>query len=100
MGKLAKVVLVYQAGIANLFEVAGFNMAAYGRDARRIVQSDFRTCENIARGMQMAGVTVMIASCNRAGDIIDEKWVDGLEDCPFREAARPPHAENNLRSAF
>ena len=88
-----KAVLVYQAGIANVFRVTSFNMSNYGRDAARLVQADFRTCENIARGLQMAGVTVRVASCNRAGDIAEAQWTSGLDDCPFRDNARPPFAD-------
>lgn len=35
--------LVYQAGIANVFEVKSLNLANYGRDAKRVYQADFRT---------------------------------------------------------
>ena len=50
-----KVVLVYQAGIANVFEVDSLNLSDYGREARRLLQGDFRTCEAFARGCGAAG---------------------------------------------
>jgi hypothetical protein len=84
-------VLVYQAGIANVFEVASFNLSDYGRDARRIMQNDFGSCINFARGLVEAGHLVGTASCNKAGDITEARWSFGLEDCPlprFREKAR------------
>jgi len=69
--RVTRAVLVYQAGIANVFQVESFNMANYGRDARRLLQSDFRTCEAFARGLVAAGVRVTSAACNRAGDVAD-----------------------------
>ena len=82
-------VLVYQAGIANLFEVNSFEQADRTRNARRY-QGDFRTAEAMARGAVLAGAQVRIASCNRAGDIARSDWTQGLADCPFRDEARPP----------
>jgi len=84
-----RAVLVYQAGIANVFEVDCFNMSDYGREAKRLLQSDFRACEYFARGLAYAGYHVGSASCNRAGDITHTKWSHGLQDCPFRENAMP-----------
>ena len=87
--KIKRAVLVYQAGIANVFAVESFNMADYGRDARRLLQSDFRTCEAFARGLAAAGVLVASAHCNMAGDIIGQTWSEALDDAPFRENHRP-----------
>jgi hypothetical protein len=83
-----KAVIVYQAGIANVFEVECFNMAPYGREAVHIMQSDFRSCESYARGLKHAGYTVAVASCNKAGDVAHQTWIAGLDDCPFRDEAR------------
>jgi len=80
--------LVYQAGIANVFEVESANLADFGRDAKRLMQADFKACENFARGLAAAGVSVYTASCNKVGDIVGQTWTMGLEDCPFRESAR------------
>lgn len=87
-----KVVLVYQAGIANVFEVQSFNMASYGREARRLLQSDFRACEMFARGMAAAGATVTTAACNMAGDIVNQTWSEDLETQPFSNKFRPVFA--------
>ena len=97
-------ILVYQAGIANLFRVPNSNvLAGYDRlalsaaqralavlDTQRVYQGDYRTAEAMARGMVLCGADVRIASCNRAGDIAGAPWIKGLGDCPFRDAANPP----------
>ncbi len=85
---LERAVLVYQAGIANVFQVDCLNMANYGRNAKRLMQGDFRTCESFARGLVAAGVTVASAGCNQAGDIVDAKW-DSEDLGPFRDQAHP-----------
>ena len=81
--------LVYQAGIANVFEVGCFNLAEFGRDAKRLIQADFRTCEAFARGIVASGISVSSAHCNEAGDIVNSKWSAYLEDAPFFEDMRP-----------
>lgn len=88
-----RAMLVYQAGIANVFEVSAFNLegyGGYGRNARRLLQSDFRTCEAFARGLAAAGVIVRSCGCNRPGDVANLAWDDDFG--PFREAARPVDA--------
>lgn len=87
--KSKKVVLVYQAGIANVFEVQSFNMSDYGRDAKRLLQADFRSCENFARGMAAAGCKVATAGCNMAGDIIGQRWTHDLDSLPFSDKFCP-----------
>ena len=82
-------VLVYQAGIANVFKVGCLNMGTTGRNAKRLLQSDFRSCENFAQGLAAAGVKVASAHCNKAGDIVNEKWSTDLEDAPFFKDFRP-----------
>ncbi len=89
MKTIRRAVLVYQGGLANVFSVQSFNMADYGRDARRLLQSDFRTCEAFARGLSAAGVKITSMACNRAGDVIEETWGDNLDDAPFSESFRP-----------
>jgi hypothetical protein len=81
--------LVYQAGIANLFQVDCHNLALDGRNARRIYQGDFRTAESMARGCGHAGAVVMTAACNQAGDIADSKWSEDLENQPFSDKFQP-----------
>ena len=86
---MKRAVLVYQAGIANVFEVQAFNQADHGRDAKRLLQSDFRTCESFARGLGAAGVTVRTLTCNQAGDIAVSRWSDNLDDAPFNDKFSP-----------
>lgn len=92
--KVRKAFLVYQAGIANVFAVDCLNLASFGREAKRLLQSDFRSCESFARGLAAAGVIVRTAACNQAGDIVDSKWSEDLDSQPFSESFRPVH-ENN-----
>ena len=73
--------LVYQAGIANVFEMPS---------KKRLMQNDFRSCEWFCAGMIAAGSKLKIWSCNKAGDIKDQLWAIGLDDCPFRDQAHPP----------
>jgi hypothetical protein len=87
--KVSKAVLVYQGGIANVFAVRSFNMSDYGRDARRLYQGDFRSCEYIAIGLGIAGVKVASAHCNQAGDIAHSTWSTDLHEAPFSEQQRP-----------
>jgi hypothetical protein len=79
--------LVYQSGIANVFAVDCFNLNPFGRNARRLQQSDFKTCAAFARGLGAAGVIVRTASCNVAGDCLDVQWIDGTDGTPFRDQA-------------
>ena len=81
--------LVYQAGIANVFSVDSLNLSDFGRDAKRLLQADFRSCENFARGLKAAGVIVKTAACNMAGDIVNAKWSDDLDAQPFSENFNP-----------
>jgi hypothetical protein len=81
-----RLVLVYQAGIANLFRVPSFDTV---EGAERAYEGDFRTAEAMARGAALAGADVRYASCNRAGDIAALEWTRGLADCPFRDKASP-----------
>ena len=84
-----RIVLVYQAGIANVFEVDSLNMSDYGRNAKRLMQADFRSCENFALGMKAAGCVVATAGCNMAGDIARQKWTTDLESLPFSDKFSP-----------
>ena len=84
-----RIMLVYQSGIANVFEVRCFNLANFGRDAKRLLQADFRTCESFARGMAAAGCIVRTVACKQGGDIINEKWNDHLGSQPFSDQFRP-----------
>ena len=81
--------LVYQAGIANVFSVKSFNLGDYGRDAVRLIQSDFRECEAFARGLGSAGAKVRSAACNQTGDITHSLWNEDLDSQPFSDSFRP-----------
>ena len=87
--RFERAVLVYQAGIANVFAVDSFNMSDYGRNAIRLCQNDFRTCEAFARGLGAAGVKVVSAHCNQVGDIEFSTWSEDLDSAPFSDNQRP-----------
>jgi hypothetical protein len=87
--KVKRAFLVYQTGIANVFQVKCMNLASYGRNAVRLMQADFRSCENFARGLSTAGALVRTAHCNMAGDIVDETWSQDLETAPFHTQFHP-----------
>ena len=89
MKRIKYAVLVYQAGIANVFAVDCLNMSGYGRNARRLIQQDFRTCESFALGLSTAGVKVATAGCNQVGDITESKWTTDLDSLPFSDRFRP-----------
>ena len=78
-----KIVLVYQGGIANVFKVKTFNLANEGRDARRLLQSDFRSCQMFAVGCGTMGAVIRTCHCNQAGDITYSKWDENLDNAPF-----------------
>lgn len=82
------IVLVYQAGIANVFECdeAGVTQQDRGT-SRRILQTDFRTAYWFVRGCGHAGAKVRTMSCNVAGDCARVDWTPGNEGTPFRENA-------------
>lgn len=83
--------LVYQAGIANVFEVEHLSdFAATRGTTRRLLQHAFSPCEWYAHGLRDGGHRLRVASCNQAGDILGANWVAGLDDCPFRDQANPP----------
>ena len=75
--------LVYQAGIANVFDVQCLNLSSYGRDARRLYQGDFSGALAFVRGAAAAGAVVRTAACNEAGDIADRTWTEDLDAQPF-----------------
>lgn len=86
-----QIFLVYQAGIANVFETQYANPTVRLRGTtRRLFQHAFSPCEWYAQGLRDAGCALLVASCNQAGDIATADWSLGLDDCPFREKAQPP----------
>lgn len=72
-----KAALVYQTGIANVFKVESFNLAAYGREAQHIRQGSFQDCISFAQGLAAAGAQVITAHCDKAGDISTTTWTEG-----------------------
>lgn len=84
-----RIALVYQAGIANVFAVDQFGLDGKECNARRLLQSDFRTCESFTRGMSVAGCNVRSYACNMAGDISERQWTQDLESAPFSDEFRP-----------
>lgn len=88
--KKKKLALVYQGGIANVFEVDDFFCSPVGRNTTiRLLQQSFNLCEYFCMGVSWAGCQVAVYSCNKAGDIANEVWEVGLKDCPFAEQAHP-----------
>ena len=76
---MIKLVLVYQAGIANVFQIQSDGTF------KRILQASFKTCEGFMRGAQFAGADVDVAGCNRVGDIINAAWTRDLDSLPFSD---------------
>jgi hypothetical protein len=90
--KPRKLMLVYQAGIANIFAVDDFHLATANRKATasRVYQGDFKIAEAILHGAWMAGAKVSAACCNMAGDITYQDWNADFDAAPFRESMRLP----------
>ena len=87
--------LVYQAGLANVFEVRCHNLSPYGRDAKRLLQGTFGECVWFARGLGAAGWIIHTAACNEAGDIAGRTWSEDLDSQPFHD--RMVSVEENVR---
>ena len=91
--RVKRAVLVYQAGIANVFRVEAFNMADYGREAHLMIQADFHTCEVYARALARCGTVVRSAWCNMAGSIAGQPWkevaIRSSGEGPFNDKWRP-----------
>jgi hypothetical protein len=81
-----RAMLVYQAGIANVFKVDRIGITEGGRGrTERLYQGDFHTAVAFVRGMIAAGANVATAACNQAGDISGAKWTWDLESQPFAD---------------
>ena len=84
-------VLVYQAGIANVFAVNKAHASAAKRETEtRVYQGDFRTAEAMIHGAWLAGARVHYAFCNQAGDIARRDWDTEQDSAPFADAMRLP----------
>ncbi len=82
---IKRVALVYQVGLANVFQLA---VGGGGRE-QRVMQADYRSCELYVRGMRDAGAEVHVYHCDAAGDIAHLLWADGPGDL-WREKKHPP----------
>lgn len=81
-----KFALVYQGGIANVFEVDHWDEIPECRNAKRILQSDFKEASAFARGLAyIPGVWVKTLACNQAGDIARMVWSTDLENQPYAD---------------
>jgi hypothetical protein len=81
-----KLMLVYQAGIANVFEVDCFNVAASGRELTyRLYQGDFYGALMYCRGAGRMGAVVRTVHCNMAGNVANQDWTEDLESAPFAD---------------
>ena len=85
--KPVKIMLVYQAGIANVFTVDRFTLAPKGRNARRLLQHAFSPCVWFVRGLAASGAQVKTVHCNEAGDIAERPWSTRLDDAPFSNSS-------------
>ena len=81
---ITRAALVYQAGLANVFQVDSFNLSDYGREAKRLMQGAFTSCEMVARGLEIGGTIIRSFHCNQAGDITHARWDADLSNAPFR----------------
>ena len=96
---MKKIAVVYQAGIANVFEVATYTNDLVARQAKRLLQAAFSPCEWYARGMADCGAEVHSYACNWAGDVIGRKWTpidDPNADNPFRDQQHPVHHQDRF----
>ena len=78
--------LVYQAGIANVFQT---DCDTHPLFRKRLFQSDFRRCEAFARGLEAAGVKLVSLYCNQASDIANADWYSELDNAPFSDKFQP-----------
>ena len=85
VGMEKKIALVYQAGIANVFEVSAFLTHPIGRETKRIHQASFGDCGTFVKGLLYAGYAVRTYACNQAGDITDSIWSTNLDEQPFSD---------------
>ncbi len=84
-----KLAIVYQAGLANVFEVTNFKKPFR---MRRVLQGSFAECERFCQGAEYMGAEIKAFSRNVAGDVSLHAWKEGIEDCPFREKIFIRHA--------
>lgn len=100
-------VLVYQVGIANLFDATGREPIRYDAydhkpqdcGIRRVCQSTYSVCEQMAAGLILAGATVIVCHCDVAGDCMLFDWLPGAGDL-WRDKKHPPHGSRDAGMTF
>lgn len=81
-----KAMLVYQGGIANVFEVSDFEIDPTRRTRTiRVMQHAFTPCATFCKGLIYAGFEVRTAACNLVGDIREQLWSWDLDAHPFSD---------------
>lgn len=80
-----KFMLVYQNGIANVFRVDKFSRQHEGRNAVRILQTDFMSAQVYCHGVIAGGGEVRVAGLAAAGDISNRTWDSNRDTLPFHE---------------
>lgn len=85
MHKSRKFMLVYQAGLANVFCVESFTLKPEGRNALRILQTDFSSAQVFCHGVTAGGGEIRVAGLNEAGNIADRVWTADRDSLPFRD---------------
>jgi hypothetical protein len=81
---MRKFVLVYQVGIANVFERTADGVT-------RKMQHAYRPCEDFARGLLAADCAVDVMHCDVAGDVASfaDEWKPGKGSL-WEESKHPP----------
>lgn len=77
--------LVYQNGIANVFDMDGDT-------PRRICQHAFDYCEAFCAGLAACGGAISVHHCDVLGEIVSLDWLDGPGEV-FRHAKNPPRRQ-------
>lgn len=94
-----KIMLVYQAGIANVFHVERFALTREARGTQqRLLQHSFDACAWYVRGLVDAGAEHVVACCNMAGDIADRQWSYQLDNAPWHDKFLVYGNFNNLQT--
>ena len=91
--------LVYQCGIANLFDIT--RVDALGRDTGivRVYQGDYRGAESIANGAILVGAKVIVWHSDVTGDCTQAQWLQGAGDL-WAESKNPPAGARDAADAL
>jgi hypothetical protein len=86
--------LVYQCGLCNVFRVEVPQVGvAQSPKYTRVMQADYRACENYCRGLIEAGKEVAVWHSDVAGDVLlcpHGPWQMGAGEL-WRDRKCPPH---------